>query len=211
MEDMLCGGGSRVCDKCGKTTFGSEIHYCEEKIVLRKRENYKMNEQETKQLLPKMIPDENTPKGTIVRCSWNKNFDSMSYEFFICMTEDKRILTSTCPIDSIHSEIGMTAEITIGLYPYIEIDIEADLQFRAFLNAPKEYRWFAINEDGIGKVFIHYPECIPAGRLSAERSGLWITKRENMSCDSIRPFSICVGRFDQYKHLWKEILIERKD
>ena len=43
MEDMLCGGGSRVCPKCSKTTFGSEIHYCGEESVGRRDRSFDGN------------------------------------------------------------------------------------------------------------------------------------------------------------------------
>ena len=38
MKDILYGGGHRVCDKCGETTFGSAIHYCRTKEDIKVKE-----------------------------------------------------------------------------------------------------------------------------------------------------------------------------
>lgn len=158
--------------------------------------------------LPKLLPDENTPIGTIVKCHCINDdtgeVEELTRYFISYHCEDAIIIAARYrAADGTHYDKDR-------FYNY-EIDIEADLQYRAFINAPKEYKWFAINQDGSGSVFQNKPEYLPAGRLSAEGSGMWCTKSSDMSMDSFRPFSICVGLFLQYKHLHKEILIERKD
>ena len=85
---------------------------------------------------------------------------------------------------------------------YAEIDIEADLQFRAFLNAPKEYRWFAIDSDGRGFVYRNKPI------LDAHNN--WLNEEFSGDICNVGA-SIGVGLFLQYAELFGKILIERKD
>lgn len=77
---------------------------------------------------------------------------------------------------------------TCGLF----IDTLADLQFRLFLNAPKEYRWGAIDKDGEGYVYRNKPA------LNEE----WWSKIED---------ALSVGLFPQYTDEWDKILVEREE
>lgn len=149
--------------------------------------------------LPKLLPDENTPIGTIVKCHCINDDTGESKEltrYFISYhCEDAIIIAARYRVaDGIHSDRDR-------FYNY-EIDIEADLQYRAFINAPKEYKWFAIDKDGTGHVFVDKPILEKRRYLGGE-----IEAWEDVESEGI----IGVGMFQQYKHLYKEILIERKE
>lgn len=52
-EELVCGGGSYVCEKCGKTHFGSTIHYCDEEDI--KIETVEKLKQQNEELFKALI------------------------------------------------------------------------------------------------------------------------------------------------------------
>ena len=145
--------------------------------------------------LPIMIPDENTPKGTIVRCKQEYSSFSQGFLFIRVNRVPERVIVTKYITD-------INNESYYEVFDKAEIDIEADLQFRAFLNAPKEYRWFAIDSDGRGFVYRNKPI------LDAHNN--WLNEEFSGDICNVGA-SIGVGLFLQYAELFGKILIERKD
>ena len=143
--------------------------------------------------LPIMIPDENTPINTIVY-SWSNHIEG-----------DHNVGRFFKGIDSQSGKFLVTDKpdfVLRELADYAKIDIEADLQFRAFLNTPKEYRWFAIDSDRRGFVYRNKPI------LDAHNN--WLNEEFSGDICNVGA-SIGVGLFLQYAELFGKILIERKD
>jgi len=144
------------------------------------------NEKCMKVSLPIMIPDESTPKGTICYGVCKDTFRHLFY--FNDLDNDKYA-------GFLSFEYGRYLHANI--FDKAEIDIEADLQFRAFLNATKEYKWFHMDEGGYGYVVKDKPEFDKVSQF-------WRNKPDG------ELGGLQVGQFSIYQPLWKDILIERK-
>lgn len=150
-----------------------------------------INESKGKEL-PRVIPCEITPINTIVY-SWNKDVynDHNIGRFFKGIDGETGRFYVTDKPDS----------VLVDLADFATIDIISDIKFRAFINAPKEYKWFAIDEDSIGHVFIHEPKL-----YTRDIHGIGLVDEWS---DGSERGGFQVGYFEQYQKYYKDIVIER--
>lgn len=76
------------------------------------------------------------------------------------------------------------------------------MQYRAFINAPGEYDWFAIDENGTGHVFKNEPELILRHYHYTGDEEEW---DDNSGLGGYQ-----VGNFSQYIKWYKDIKIKRR-
>ena len=161
----------------------------------------------TSTTLPKILPTSVTPKGTIVTCRCLNDETGETEVFTKYLIDYAGGPTQSC-IRAADSLLANGTYLCHDIFFDFEIDVYRDIQARAFRNAPDEYKWFAIDPDGLGYVFENKPEC-SISLLTGEIG--WHPQEEDIrQVNRVYPAKIRVGVFEQYKPFYQDILIERE-
>ena len=122
-------------------------------------------------------PNKDTPVNTII------SFEDSDELFFFKKAHNDFVEYSTAYNPKTHFQATINDCI---------INVEEDLRFRLFLNAPEGYDWGAVDSNGSGYVYEEEPDLEDAEMWNYDGDGRF------------------VGSFPQYKDIWKETLVRRK-